>query len=347
MSHLGQAYCPGCGGLVSIRKESRQETYPVRGEAVTVWVEAAVCSHCGERVFHEQLDEANLERAYSVYRARNAILAPEAIREIRTKYNLSQRAFSRLLGFGAVTVHRYESGALPDHAHSNVIKLMQDPENMLRLLHEHGASLSPRQQSEALQCAETELYGGDLRRRLNLGEHPCMANGKRGFDLQRAGAVVSYFAHHLDKLWKTKLAKLLWYSDFLAFRSTGRSITGLLYAHQTYGPAPHRYDDFLGLLKEEGYITVANVALPGGAEGEVISSSSTPRLKGLSSAEATILRRVRQELGHRTAYDLTQLSHNEPGWRETKSGEIISYVYAERLSLCPLSESMRGTATEE
>ena len=40
----------------------------------------------------------------------------------------------------------------------------------------------------------------------------------------------------------TKLAKLMFYADFLHYREHTTSITGLAYAHAPQGPIPDRYE---------------------------------------------------------------------------------------------------------
>ncbi len=72
-----------------------------------------------------ELDDATLERAYAIYRRRFSILTPNGIREIRERSGLSQRDFGRLLGWDDVTLHRYETGALPAIAHNAVLKMLE------------------------------------------------------------------------------------------------------------------------------------------------------------------------------------------------------------------------------
>ena len=64
--------------------------------------------------------------------------------------------------------------------------------------------------------------------------------------------LVGYFAKHTRKCGKTKLFKLLFYTDFRHFQETGRPITGLFYFVWPNGPVPvelfeefkHPKDDF-------------------------------------------------------------------------------------------------------
>lgn len=58
---------------------------------------------------------------------------PEEIKAIRNKYNLTQKAFSILLGFGEKTITRYENGSIQDDTHNLLIKLMDDQETFKKV----------------------------------------------------------------------------------------------------------------------------------------------------------------------------------------------------------------------
>lgn len=50
--------------------------------------------------------------------------------------------------------------------------------------------------------------------------------------------LIIYFVKNTTKCYKTKLFKLLFFADFLHFKETGRSITGLTYEAWKNGPVP-------------------------------------------------------------------------------------------------------------
>lgn len=118
----------------------RDETYPVRSEPITIRARVRVDAQ-GHDVFDEKLDSDNLRRAYDIYRANHNIISPTEIAALREKYGLSQSAFSHLLGFGAITLHRYESGSIPTTSHSQLIRMCSDPAHMRRLLDANGERL--------------------------------------------------------------------------------------------------------------------------------------------------------------------------------------------------------------
>lgn len=68
------------------------------------------------------------------------------------------------------------------------------------------------------------------------------------FDYDKFCAMVLFFAHRCDKLLKTKLMKLLNYSDMIFYKENGISISGAKYAHLPYGPVPENFDILLGTM---------------------------------------------------------------------------------------------------
>ena len=68
-------YCPTCGknAISSVRTIS--ETYPVKGEDITIEAQVRFCNCCGTDIWDEDLDPQNLEKAYSIYRQKYG-LAP-------------------------------------------------------------------------------------------------------------------------------------------------------------------------------------------------------------------------------------------------------------------------------
>lgn len=71
------AYCPHCERDVESIVLTVPETYPVKGENVTIDAQVRFCGRCGSDIWDEDLDPRNLEKAYSIYRQKHE-LAPDA-----------------------------------------------------------------------------------------------------------------------------------------------------------------------------------------------------------------------------------------------------------------------------
>jgi transcriptional regulator with XRE-family HTH domain len=70
------------------------------------------------------------------------MVQPEDIIQIRKAYDLTQKELASLLGWGEVTLSRYENGALQDLAHDKMLHLAKQPENLLALIEQFPGSLS-------------------------------------------------------------------------------------------------------------------------------------------------------------------------------------------------------------
>ena len=152
-------YCEQCCTTVKPQGtfvETRAETGRVRGEEISVEMPVRICSACGALINDNELDNASIIATYDVYRERHNIIFPAEIVAIRDKYGLSQKNLALLLGLGEVTVHRYEGGALAEVAPSKLLRLMNEPSNMRRMLDESGDVLSAKLRAK-LEARLTEL----------------------------------------------------------------------------------------------------------------------------------------------------------------------------------------------
>ena len=163
-------FCPYCEEISNFRLITKQETLPVMGEAVEYQARVRRCSICNAEYATTALEEENFRCAYDIYRRRHNLLLPEQIRATREKYGLSQRNFSRLLGWGDITVHRYEAGALPDTAYNIMLVLVDDPLNALKVFMLNRNNLSPgiaeklkkRIQELVRKNSRAQSYGDDM-----------------------------------------------------------------------------------------------------------------------------------------------------------------------------------------
>lgn len=127
------------------------ETILVKGEEFEVTGEVRFCAHCGSQIFDEELDSKKLNKAYDLYKIKHGLLSSYEIKNIRKRYALSARAFSKLLGFGEKTVTRYENGAIQDEAQNNLMYLMRDFQAFIKIWSKNKKILS------ASEIKKTEL----------------------------------------------------------------------------------------------------------------------------------------------------------------------------------------------
>lgn len=145
-------FCPNCLDWVDTEVRKVTETYPVRGENITIEANVRFCKKCNDDLFDETLDTDNLNRAYDIYRQNHKVIPASAIFRIRNSYNLSQVAFSRILGFSDGKIKSLENGSLPTIAESNLLFLVQDSENFSQIL-ELNRTLIEKDEYEAARYA--------------------------------------------------------------------------------------------------------------------------------------------------------------------------------------------------
>lgn len=330
-------YCEVCGREVETKIITRKEIFNVCGEAIEVDAQVMVCAECGEELFNEELDSATLINAYNEYRRRHKLLLPEEIRRIREQYGLSQRSFAKLLNWGDKTIRRYENGAVQDRAHNSLLLFLREPENMRTYLTENEVALDEKQISRLLETVEKLEQDTDFRvgRRyfdLFFSRVPCEENGFKGFDYEKLCAMVLFFAHKSAGLLKTKLMKLLNYSDMIFYKENGLSISGLKYAHLPYGPVPDNFDMILGKMAAD-HIAHIEVFYDGSYENhQVIPECDVPE-GTLSDKEIEVLNRIYEKFKNFGSAEISNYSHREKGYNATKTGQIISYAYAMDIQL--------------
>ncbi|MFI3169895.1 MAG: type II toxin-antitoxin system MqsA family antitoxin [Faecalibacterium sp.] len=142
-------YCPCCDQLVATKIIEKNEIFTVKGKEIEIVSQIATCVICGEELFDEHLDGANIVRAYDKYKQEMNLLSAQEICEIRKKYSLSQALFAKILGLGEKTITRYENGAIQDVAQNNLILLMRTPSNFKKLLAECEGKLTEEEKQLA------------------------------------------------------------------------------------------------------------------------------------------------------------------------------------------------------
>lgn len=150
-------YCPNCHIDVNTTVRKITETYPVRGENITIEANVRFCKECGEDLFDEELDSVNLNRAYDIYRQNHNLIPTSAIFKMRMSYGLSQVSFSLVLGFSDGKIKSLENGGIPTLAENNLLFLAQNPENFSVLL-ENNRKLIDKDEYEAARYALGQIW---------------------------------------------------------------------------------------------------------------------------------------------------------------------------------------------
>ena len=313
----------------------KEETYPVLGEDTTIVANVKVCNDCGEEIFDFELDEDNLQRAFSVYKRKHALMTAMEIMALRRKYNISQRTLATLIGCSQATVVRYENGNIQNNTHNNIMRMLQRPENMAEILEVKEEELSSREVGNIKGAlAKLDSLDGKKSEILeNFSEYLCIKpdrfSGFKEFDFNKFMMMVSYLAENVKgNLYKTKLFKLLWYADMYFFKEFTVSISGMNYVHFQYGPVPRDYSFVLGLMEKLGAISIVETENSYGSGDVVIARDDFEHTGNLTSDETWILDKVIEKFGSMSAAQISEQSHREKGYLKTANMDLISYTYA-------------------
>lgn len=156
---------------------------------------------------------------------------------------------------------------------------------------------------------------------------------KSEIEQQRFEVMVLFVAREtrsIGHFGRTKLAKVLFYSDFEAYREEGQSLTGATYIRMPFGPFPEPLDDAEASLSKQGYVHLDYIKGEFEEKRLVLLDKPLPDFNLFYTDWQ--LRRVRgwvNQVAWATAREISRLSHWHPGWRLAgKTREPIPYETA-------------------
>lgn len=319
---------PITGKEMSVCREMRNMTY--RKESFPVVFHYYQCLDTSEQFEDEHYSELNFNQVVSQYRVRHHIPFPEQIIEIRQKYKLSALRISEILGMGANSWRNYEAGEVPSKTNANLIQMISKPEAFEEYIQKYS-ELDNIERAKVLwhvQVLKTDTcFCFDQLSRFQC--QPDIDTGFKAFDREKTKHLILYFAECLAP-YKTKLNKLLFYSDFDHFRGFAQSITGLKYVAIPHGPVPNHYEYLFEALVEEGIIRKEYSVTGYGEVEQILSSGKLKFDESLFSAsELNSLRYIAEKFNELSATDIAEISHQEPAWKDNIDGKkIIPFHYA-------------------
>lgn len=308
-------YCESCDNYRNYIVEEVTITKRVKELDVTIDSFVAKCMKCNEEVFVEEIDFKTQDLLFDEYRRKKEILTKEQIIDLREDLGISQRDFSRLLGLGEISISRYELGSLPTKKTSDLIKSIKDAKILAKLFDENGDKLSKKASNKIQEYIKEESslkYSGD-----------------RHFNKEKFDQLSTFFVNLIEEIGEvvsiTKLNKLLFYSDFNFYKKFGTSITGTIYMRFNYGPVPKKFHDKIE----------ANRYLVQSIEDDkyVIEQSSRCFFDSLSNEEKLVARTIFKRFKKMSAREISENSHKEKGWIETKPMAPISYEFSQDLNI--------------
>lgn len=125
---LKNVICLNCGTKETYRTEKRKRHYIGDGYDFEMEVMLPICSNCGEIIPDNGIEEEIAKIANEKIRESRGIIKKEEIDDILTRYHVSQKMLSKILGWGEITLTRYINGGYtPSIQNSNKLKSLRNP----------------------------------------------------------------------------------------------------------------------------------------------------------------------------------------------------------------------------
>lgn len=172
--------------------------------------------------------------------------------------------------------------------------------------------------------------------------------GRRSPSRDKFRELILYVARETEgdaKCGATKLNKILFYADFLAFRELGSSISGQAYQKLDFGPAPRGIVPAVEAMERGGECAWALRSYHG-LELKKLIPLREPDLGEFTGEEVALVQRVLRQLEGLNATQVSDLSHEFAGWKAAEPGEDIPYETVFVGEPRPLTSEEHGWALE-
>ena len=229
-------------------------------------------------------------------------------------------------------------GSIPDEANNQLLRMLQDPWNMQRLLKERGSQL-PRSQRDKVTVRVVELIREETPDKIIelasaelIRREPDEYSGFRPFAPEIFMEMMVFLTSRGEGVFKTTLTTLLWYSDFLHYQHCGVAISGAQYIHLPHGPAAKQQDFFLSYLLKVEDLSTEEVFF-GSGSGERLSATRQHSDRLLIPSAREVMAAVREYFRTMTSKQISDISQSEECYINTNMGQAIPYKSAEPLKV--------------
>lgn len=287
-----------------------------RGEEYPYIHTAWLCEDSGEKFTNDDSDMAAFVQVTNQYREKYGIPYTDEIVAVRKRYGLSAQKMSIILGIGINQYRLYEQGEVPSVSNGRMIRSICNPKVMLDILESSRKELSAAEYKKISDKIKSEIADGE-RRKIDIYETNRVYRSLRGAEngyaplsLNRLKNLMLYVLENSKEVWCTKMNKLLFYIDFLAYRENGMAISGLSYKAIDFGPVPERwnvvYSEFDEIHQELRSV--------GDFVGSILTAMAKADMVLFSEAEIKVIEQVCTRFNNLSSRELSRLSHEEQAW---------------------------------
>ncbi|MCA9709242.1 MAG: SocA family protein [Myxococcales bacterium] len=144
---------------------------------------------------------------------------------------------------------------------------------------------------------------------------------------ERLAELVLYIASKSEydpRFGAVKLNKALFFVDFLAYTRLGRPVTGVIYRRLQHGPVPRVLPRVRDALVVAGRAVEKTTHYHGFEQRRLIGLDEA-NLDIFTAREIALVDEVLDIIQHKTAKELSELTHEFRGWELAEHGEDIPY----------------------
>ena len=134
---------------------------------------------------------------------------------------------------------------------------------------------------------------------------------------------IKYGAGDDGKITKTKLAKLVYLSDFIWYYLNSSPMSGMTYRKLPRGPVSDVYFRALDEMEENGTI----IREPKGRAFLYFMTEREAPVSKLSNEEIDIIRKIGDAWKNKSTDDIVSFTHEQLPWQICRDGEIIPYSF--------------------
>lgn len=329
--------CPFCDEEHELVEREEMSSANVKGKTIPYLKKSYYCE-VEEEFCTSKMMDANLLSARDEYRKEEDLLTSAQIKQIREKYSLTQKEFSNLLGWGDITVQRYETKKIQDNTYDYIMRLCdENPSFCLEMLQKNEKNF-PIAKYEHIRERLKDIVKSDGNKYLLMKEirndyldyeNKSEWNGFKVINIEKVNAVIGYFSNYIVPLYKVKLMKLLWYADVLYYKKHKESITGLVYQHLPLGAVPVAYNKLLELPS----IKVVEELMNEHSVAYRIEPNREINLSSFTMDELEVLNQVASFFKEYNSRQIVDYMHKEKAYLETEPNQVISYDFAKYLSI--------------
>ncbi len=274
----------------------------------------------GEEIFDRDIEIENDIRLYDLYKSQEGLLTTTDIKNIRNKYQMNQKEFSKVLGLGEITIHRFENGSIQTGAVDSIIRLSKDPDIMSDFLLKNKDSF----EEEEYQRLEAIIHRLKSLKNHRIAKFNFAEITKLEFSTIKVDDVVKKLIIKYNKQIEAlsmeyKIIDMSYVAEYI----TPLKIQKLLYYIQGLSAVIFNKPAFNDGIYAWSYGPVVE-SIYKKYKGRAPISSPKDDIK-ISAGLDKIIDIVISSYGQIEAGNLIDLTHSEEPWKNTKRNQIIDF----------------------